>query len=67
MFKRHCVAGRVRGHSSVGRSEYSLASKVGRVGPMAIAADVSGRTFGYVTVYAFKRSLLRYIKTIRKK
>ena len=35
-----------KGYRNVGKSEYSLKSELARVGPMAIAVDVSGRGFG---------------------
>lgn len=45
-FRRSCTKAKNYAYKNVGKSEYSLRSAVSRVGPIAIAADVSGRGFG---------------------
>lgn len=45
-FRRSCTASKDSGSRNVGKSEYSLQSAMSKVGPIAIAVDVSGRGFG---------------------
>ncbi|XP_045171276.2 procathepsin L-like [Mercenaria mercenaria] len=46
-FKSHCRAAKDGGAQNIGKSEHSLQSSLGSVGPIAIAMDVNNRNFWY--------------------